>query len=108
MEEAEHGLWRQAGLSIAVPDDPIRFLRVAASCDYRAPLFFEDVFDVHIRIDAMGSRTIRYAAAITRGETRIASGSMTVACVDIKASTPPRAVDIPTHILERLGHSPAG
>lgn len=102
MEEAEHALWRQAGLSIAVPDDPIRFLRVAASCDYRAPLFFEEIFEVHIRIDAMGSRTIRYACAITRGETRIASGSMTVACVDIKASTPPKSIDIPVAIAVAL------
>jgi 4-hydroxybenzoyl-CoA thioesterase/acyl-CoA thioester hydrolase len=101
MEEAEHDLWRQAGLSIASPDDNLRFLRVAASCDFRAPLRFEDEFEVRIRIAALGSRTIKYACELTRGDTRIASGSMTVACVDI-AAKPPRAVDIPKRIADGL------
>ena len=101
MEEAEHALWRDAGLTIAVPGDPIRFPRVAASFDFHAPLFFEDVFDVSIRIDVIGARTITYRCAIARGETRIATGEMTVACVDIKA-TPPHAVDIPAKITRAL------
>jgi YbgC/YbaW family acyl-CoA thioester hydrolase len=101
MEEAEHGLWRSAGVSIASPDDHLRFLRVAASCDFRAPLRFEDEFDVLIRIAALGSRTIKYTCEITCGTTRVANGTMTVACVDV-AAKPPRAVDIPKRIAERL------
>jgi acyl-CoA thioester hydrolase len=102
MEEAEHGLWRALGLTVASRDDHLRFLRVAASCDYRAPLRFEDEFDTVIRVDALGSRSIRYACVITHGATRVANGSMTVACVDI-AAKPPRAVDIPEPIAQRLG-----
>jgi acyl-CoA thioester hydrolase len=101
MEEAEHGLWRDAGLTIASPDDHLRFVRVSASCDYRAPLRFEDEFDVHIRITAIGSRTIEYACTMARGDTRIAAGMMKVACVDT-AANPPKAVDIPARIAEAL------
>src|SRR5258708_2627165 len=57
MEEAEHALWRAAGLTIAAGDDTIRFPRVNASCDYRAPLRFEDEIDVAVVISAIGSRT---------------------------------------------------
>ena len=46
MEEAEHALWRAAGLSIAPPGSDIGFPRVAASFDYHRPLRFEDEFDV--------------------------------------------------------------
>ena len=50
MEEAEHALWRAAGLSIAPRDAVVGFPRVAAAFEYRRPLRFEDEFDVRIRI----------------------------------------------------------
>ena len=100
MEEAEHALWREAGLTIATADGPIGFPRVAVSIDFRAPLLFEDEFDVHVRIEAISRRTIKYAHTITRGETVIAAGTMTAACVQRLPAM--RAVEIPAHILERL------
>jgi acyl-CoA thioester hydrolase len=102
MEEAEHALWREAGLSIAPPGETLRFPRVSASCDFRAPLRFEDEFDVTIRVTAVGSRTIRYACAITRGTVTVATGNMTVACVDAAGGDPPKAVDIPAAIAARF------
>jgi YbgC/YbaW family acyl-CoA thioester hydrolase len=102
MEEAEHALWRQAGLSIAPPDAVIAFPRVAASFDYHRPLRFDEEFDVHIRIAAIAEKTIRYACEITRGETHIATGSMTVACVSCRSDEPMRAVAIPVHISSRF------
>src|SRR2546429_5286166 len=50
MEEAEHALWREAGLSIHPPDSDIGWPRVAASCDFHGALRFEDEFDVSIRV----------------------------------------------------------
>jgi acyl-CoA thioesterase FadM len=40
MEEAEHALWRAAGLSIATVDEEIGWPRIAAAFDYHAPLRF--------------------------------------------------------------------
>ncbi len=102
MEEAEHALWRAAGLSIAQPGGSLVFPRVAVTIDFAAPLRFEDECEVHVRIEAMSRRTIRYAHTITRGETVIATGTMTAACVSTDA-TPMRAVDIPEDIRKRLG-----
>ncbi len=99
MEEAEHALWRAAGLSIVPADGRVDFPRVAMAIDFKAPLFFEDEFEVHVRVDAISRRTIRYAHTITRGDTLIATGTMTAVCV---RRAPMRAVEIPPEILERL------
>ncbi len=104
MEEAEHALWREAGLSIAPPDGELGFPRVAAALDFHAPLFFEDVFDVHVRVEAITGRSIRYAHTVTRGGTKIATGSMTAVCV--KRTPEMRAIEIPPNILAALSPKP--
>jgi acyl-CoA thioester hydrolase len=101
MEEAEHALWRAAGLSIAAPDAAVGFPRVAAAFDYRRPLRFEDEVDVRIRISAMSRRTIRYACTLAVGEAVVAEGTMTVVCVRIGVA-PLEAVSIPEPIASRF------
>jgi 4-hydroxybenzoyl-CoA thioesterase/acyl-CoA thioester hydrolase len=102
MEEAEHALWRAAGLSIAPPGADIAFPRVAASFDYQNPLRFDEEFDVHIRIAAMSTRSIRYACEVTRDGTPIASGTMTVACVRLVPGQPIKSTTIPPPIESRF------
>jgi YbgC/YbaW family acyl-CoA thioester hydrolase len=102
MEEAEHGLWREAGLSIAAHDAEVAFPRVTASFDYHRPLRFEEECDVHIRIAAIGEKTIRYACEVVRGDTRIASGAMTIACVRYVPGEPMKAVAIPASFASRF------
>ena len=97
VEEAEHAMWREAGLSIVDGSD-IGWPRVEASFEYQRPLKFEDEFEVHIRIIAKDARTIRYEAVISRGETRVAIGRMAVKCVTKKPGEPMRSVEIPAHI----------
>jgi YbgC/YbaW family acyl-CoA thioester hydrolase len=106
MEEAEHALWRAAGLSIARRGGEIGWPRVAASFDYRMPLYFEDEFEVRVRIADISHRTIRYACVITRGGDTIATGSMTIACVTQRGNEPMRAVAIPADVTARLGVDP--
>ena len=106
MEEAEHALWRAAGLSIARRGSNIGWPRVAASCDYRMPLYFEDEFDVRVRIAAISNRTIRYACLLRRADDTIATGSMTIACVAERPGEPMRAVAIPPEVTARLAVHP--
>jgi YbgC/YbaW family acyl-CoA thioester hydrolase len=101
MEEAEHALWREAGLSIVPPGSPLGYPRVAMAIDFKAPLFFEDEFEVHVRLTSVSKRTLTYAHTITRGETVIATGTMTAACVE-KSQGAMRAVEIPRDVLEKL------
>ena len=102
MEEAEHALWREAGLSIAGRDAEVAFPRIAVSFEYHRPLRFEEEFDIHIRIVAIAGKTIRYACAITRGETSVATGSMTIACVTHRPGEPMKGVAIPPAFASRL------
>src|SRR6185295_8307003 len=81
MEEAEHALWRDAGLTIAPRHSSIAFPRLSASFDFRQPLRFEDEFEVWIRVTAVTNRTIRYICTLTRGHDHVADGTMTTVCV---------------------------
>ena len=78
MEEAEHAMWRAAGLSIKPAGMDLGFARVSVSVEFHAPLYFEEEFDVEVRIESISRRSIRYACVISRGDVRIAGpvGSM--------------------------------
>jgi len=102
MEEAEHALWREAGLSIAPPDAAVAFPRVAASFEYHTPLRFEDVFDVHIRIAAIGEKSIRYTCAIERDGVAIATGTAAVVCASRGPDGTMKSVPIPAAIAGRF------
>ena len=102
MEEAEHALWRTAGMSVAPTDRNVGFPRIAVSCEYLAPLKFEEQFDVHVRVDALSRRSIKYVHTITRGETRIATGTITTVCVAKDADGVMRAISIPDDIVAGL------
>src|SRR2546426_2276881 len=74
MEEAEHALWREAGLSIHPRDTEIGWPRVAMSFEYYAPLRFEDEIEIVIRVAGMTSKSIRYTCDLFKGGKRMASG----------------------------------
>jgi YbgC/YbaW family acyl-CoA thioester hydrolase len=105
MEEAEHAMWRDAGLSIVPADADVGFPRVAAAVEYHAPLRFEEAFEVHVRIETLSKRSLTYGFVIWRGETRIATGTITAVCV--RRHPEMRAMDIPADIVSRLSPSTA-
>ena len=102
MEEAEHALWRAAGLSIATPGAPVGWPRVSAACDFKAPLHFEDEFEVTVDIARVARRTIEYVFTIILGGRAIASGSISVACVRKTPGQPMRSTDLPPDIVAKL------
>jgi YbgC/YbaW family acyl-CoA thioester hydrolase len=95
VEEAEHAMWRAAGVSINTHDRGIGWPRVAASFEFRKPLRFEDEFDVHLSVAAKTSKTIRYAAVLKKDGEVHAEGSLTIICVRRVAGQPVKATDIP-------------
>lgn len=102
MEEAEHALWRSLGMSVAPRDAAVGFPRVAASCDFKAPLRFEEEFEVVIQVEAVGRRSIRYACTLEKGAQIVATGSMTSASVTRTADGRVTAVDLPEAVAARL------
>ena len=101
-EDAEHALWRDAGLSIHDDHSPIGWPRVAASCEFLRPLKFEQEFDVVVRITEMTRRTIRYSGEITRDGEPIATGTWRIACVTKLPDGSIRSTEIPTDVASRL------
>ena len=99
MEEAEHAMWRDAGLSIHPPSSDIGWPRIASTFEFQRPLRFEDEFDVRIWIDEMTKRTIRYACVLEKNGDRIASGTMTIACVQ-KGPSGMKSIDIPPAVAQ--------
>jgi acyl-CoA thioester hydrolase len=102
LEEAEHALWRENGLSIAARDARLGWPRVAVSFDYRRPLRFEDEFELHLSVEQASPRTFRYACRIECGGELVAEGGMTIACVEKRPDHTMRAVAIPEDIAARF------
>jgi YbgC/YbaW family acyl-CoA thioester hydrolase len=107
MEEAEHALWRAAGLSIHERDAEYGWPRVHAAFDYHRPLRFEEDFEVRIRIVAIEEKRISYRCLLTRGGTKIATGHCTIACATRRPNEPMRGMAIPPGIRSRLAVAPA-
>lgn len=99
MEEAEHALWRAAGLSVA--GEGLAWPRVSAHAQYRHPLRFEDEIDVKVRA-GFGRRKIEYAFEISHGDTIAAVGGMTGVCIRANTGGPLEAIEIPPYVQERL------
>lgn len=102
LEDAEHELWRRAGLSIHPENSPIGWPRVAASCEYFRPLKFEQEFEVTIRIADMTKRTITYDGSISRDGEKVARGTWKIACVSKRPDGSMKTAEIPPDVAERL------
>jgi YbgC/YbaW family acyl-CoA thioester hydrolase len=102
MEEAEHALWREAGLSIHPLGSKIGWPRVSTSFDFHRPLRFEDEFEVCIRIAAITEKTIRYTCVVTCAGAKVATGSLTIACVSKQSNAPMKSIAIPPDVLSHF------
>jgi acyl-CoA thioester hydrolase len=102
MEEAEHALWRAAGMSIARAGETTGWPRLAATFDFKAPLRFEDEFDVAVRLMKTTQRTLQYEFTIRKDEVVIGTGTITTALVRKTPGEPMKALDLPEEIVSRL------
>ncbi len=102
MEEAEHALWRSLGLRIAPESGDIGWPRVSVSCDFKAPLHFEDEFEVRVRVETVGRRSIRYGFTLARGHEILATGTMTSVCVTKVPGQPAKSRELPDDVATRL------
>lgn len=102
MEETEHAFYRALGLSV-FPRRGERIVgwpRVAASCEYSAPLRFEDEVEIHLSVREKGARSIAYefifrhtGAETARGRITVVSVSWDPATRRMKSVPIPRAFD---------------
>jgi acyl-CoA thioester hydrolase len=102
MEDAEHALWRENGLSIHTPGSAIGWPRVATAFEFHRALKFEQEFDVTIRVTEITKRAISYTCDITRDDQRIATGTLKIACVAKLPDGSMKSTDIPEDIAQRF------
>ena len=102
LDEAEHALWRDAGLSIVQTGSDIGWPRLSAALEFRNPLRFEEEFEVWVRIAELKTRTIEYEFTLVRGKSVIAVGTMTSICVRKQPDGTMRAAEIPADVADKL------
>ena len=102
VEEAEHALWREVGISIVQRGSDIGWPRLNAALEFRNPLRFEEEFEVWVRIAELKTRTIEYEFTLVRGKSVIAVGTMTSICVRRQADGTMRAAEIPAAVADKL------
>ena len=113
MEAAETAFFRSLGLSIW-PDtsgERVGWPRVHADCDFRHPLKFEDVVEVHLLVREKRQRAIAYAFIFRKLNEQpareVARGNVVVACVTRdQSSGKMAAVSIPIAITDKIEVAP--
>src|SRR5436190_21698637 len=106
MEEAEHALWRAAGITIAERNASIGWPRVGVSFEYFRPLRFEEEFEILIRIVEIGEKKIRYSCLLSSAGEKVAEGTMTIVCVAKRPNQPMKSTPIPPNIASRFQVAP--
>ncbi len=105
MEEAEHELLRSIGQSVLsrTPDGlVISWPRVAVECRFRGTAHFEDILDIAVQLERMGTSSLTFAFAFHRGDDLIAEGRMTTVCCRLVADAKPEPMPIPQHVRQQL------
>lgn len=97
MEFAEVAFLRSLGLNVKLEIEGMQlgFPRVAAACDYLKPARFEDVLEIAVTVDRLGTKSVTYAMEFTRGTEVIARGKVTSVCCRVGEDQPLQAMDIP-------------
>ena len=111
MESAEHGFYRALGHSVVMHqfDPPLGFPRVHAECDYRKPLRFEDLLEIHLLVKEKKPRVLTYLfkfRKVTGEPIEIARGLLTVVCVSHSPGKM-EAVSIPAQLAAQIEVAPA-
>ena len=113
METAEHGFYRSLGFSVILShyNPPLGFPRVHAECDFKRPLRFEDLVEVHLLVKERKSKSISYAFRFRNlsGESgdEVARGLVTIVCVAHQPAGKMSAVAIPHEIAKLIEVAPA-
>jgi YbgC/YbaW family acyl-CoA thioester hydrolase len=102
MEEAEHAIWRKAGMRIAAEGREYQWPRISAHCDFKSRLKVDDEFEVRTEMAKVTNRTIQWAHTLMVGDRLVASGTVTAVCVKPQPDGTFKAVAMPAEILNKL------
>ncbi len=116
MEACEAGFYRSLGLPLIsfVPGNVVGWPRVSASCDYKAPLRFNDTAEVRLLIKELRSKAVIYTFQFRKLDeggrvlpALVAQGEIAAVCVTSDAAGKMVAQPIPAEVRARLEIAPA-
>ena len=110
MEVTEHAFFRSLGFSIHGhdPAGTTGWPRVSASCDFRAPLRFEDEVEIHLLVAEVRTRSIRYVFIFRKiaDGIEVARGEVVAVCASVEKNTGKLGA-VPIHEAVRAAIQPA-
>ncbi len=108
MESCEAAFYRSLGLPLIsfVPGSVVGWPRVSVSCQYRAPLRFNDSAEVKLFVKKLGARSVTYVFRFRKGTELVAQGEVTAVCVTGDAKGGMLAQPIPAEVRSRLQVAP--
>lgn len=82
MEEVEHAFFRSLGFSVVTDVDgvTVSWPRVSVTCEYRAPLRFEDEVELRLAIVRLGAKSMSFEVDFVHEEQNKATGRITAIC----------------------------
>ena len=105
MESVEHEFLRSIDIEVMPHHDDVNRLtwpRVSAQCDYHGPAWFEDVLDIAVHLDRIGSSSLNCRYEISCGERRVATGRIVAVCCRLSEGGRLSKSDIPEETKRRL------
>lgn len=103
MEEVEHAFFRSIGMSVVQEHDGvmISWPRVLTSCEYFAPLRFEDKIEMHMVITDLSEKAMTYEVLFIKDGRKLARGRTKAVCCELKEGQF-KSVEIPAAIRAKL------
>lgn len=103
MEESEHEFLRHIGVPLFLPADggKISWPRVSTHCDFKGPASFEDVIEICVSVQRLGTKSVTYHFALACDQRPIAEGTMTAACCFV-GKDGIRSVPVPDEVVAKL------
>lgn len=103
MEEVEHAFWRSLGLSVKFGEGGgyVSWPRVAASCSFIAPIFFEQELTLDLTISRRSQKSLEFRVKFKRDGQVVARGTMKTVCCAIQ-DTKFTAIAIPGEVADKL------
>jgi 4-hydroxybenzoyl-CoA thioesterase/acyl-CoA thioester hydrolase len=104
MEQVEHEFLRRQGLSVLMHDSDgvLSWPRVAAHCEFRSAVRFEDELTCSLNIKRLGTSSVTWDFRFEHKGDLVADGWITAVCCRIEPGGKPRSIPIPDEIRARL------
>ena len=104
MEAAEVAFLRERGLNVSLDFEGqhLGFPRVSVHCDYETPARFDDVLDIDVTLERLGTKSVTYAFIFSRGGQIVARGKMTSVCCRASKDGRLEPIEIPEAIRTKL------